>query len=254
MSYGLWLSTAGMQINDYRQSVMSNNLANANTVGFKHDLAVFTERAVESVASGRHRFSHDVLDGMTGGVFVTPTVQTFDQGDLDKTGSHLDVAIVGDGFLTVADGDETKYTRDGRLAINTEGELVLAAGEGRLRVLNEQGQPIRADLQDGGEVRITSNGQVLQDGDTLGRMDIVSFEDNSRLVKQGSNLYTNHGGEQRPSTSELRVGYLEQSTANPMNGLAKMIETSRAYELNANLISLQDQTIGQAVTSVGRIG
>lgn len=253
MSYGLWLSTAGMQVNEYRQTVMANNLANTNTTGFKQDFAVFMERAVESVASGKHRFSHDVLDGLSGGTFVRPTVHTFAQGDLDQTDNPLDVAIFGKGFLSVQDGEDTKFTRDGRMTINGKGELVLAAGGGRLRVLDDQGQPIRVDLDAGESFRITPDGQFWQGDDSIAKLGVAEFEDRTQLVKIGGNLYSNYGSKLKSSTSELRAGYVEQSTANPMSGLAEMIETSRAYQLNANLISLQDTTIGQAVNTVGRI-
>ncbi len=253
MSYGLWLSTAGMQVNEYRQTVMANNLANTSTTGFKHDLAIFMERGVESVASGGKRFSNDVLDDMTGGTFVQPTVHTFAQGDLDKTDNPLDVAVFGEGFLSVQDGDETKFTRDGRMTINGRGELVLAAGGGRLRVLDDQGQPIRLDLEAGESFSVSRDGQLWQGSDSVAKLGVVEFEDRAQLVKHGGNLYANHGSAERSSTSELRAGFLEQSTANPMSGLAAMIETARAYQLNANLVSLQDTTIGQAVNTVGRV-
>ena len=73
MDYGLWLSAAGLQANEYRQALIANNLANAETVGFKHDLAVIRERRTEVAEGGGGRFAHDLLDGLTGGSGVAPT-------------------------------------------------------------------------------------------------------------------------------------------------------------------------------------
>jgi len=255
MSYGLWLSTAGLQTNQYRMSVMANNIANSNTVGFKRDLAVVRERSVESsMDAANRRFTHPTLDHMTGGAFVSPTVHTFEQGDLERTDNPLDLAIYGDGFFVVGDGSDTRYTRDGRMTLNDSGELVMTAGQGRFRVLDTSGQPIRLDRTGGGEIVVREDGMILQDDVPAGRIATVRFDDRGRLTKSGGNLYRNHGDAPTPSSSQIKVGYVEQSTAGPIDGMAKMIEISRAYQLNANLISLQDQTIGQAVNTVGRVG
>lgn len=253
MTYGLWLSTAGLQVNEYRQSVLANNLANADTVGFKHDLAVMQERPVAS-AGGDPRFAHRVLDGMTGGTWVRPTVHTFERGEFEQTGNPLDVAIDGDGFLSVSDGSETRFTRDGRMTVNPGGELVLTAGEGRWRVLDDVGQPMVVDPTAGGTVEVSDDGTIRQGGAAIGTLGVVAFADRSQLSKVGGNLYRNAGPQPAATDARVRSGHVERSTVNPVAGLAKMIEASRAYELNARMISMQDQTIGMAVTTVGRIG
>jgi flagellar basal-body rod protein FlgF len=254
MTYGMWLSAAGMQVNDYRQSVMANNLANSNTQGFKHDLTIVRERTMESMTADGSRFGHPVLDGMTGGLFVQPTVHTFGQGELEQTGRSLDVALYGDGFLSVRDGDDVRFTRDGRMTTNVDGELVMVSGGGRARMLDESGQPIRVDTSSGVSVNVTRDGRVWQGADEIGRLGIVTFEDKSSLSKIGRGLYNSYEQAPTESTAQLRPGYVERSTLDPVKGLASMIEVTRAYEMNANMISLQDQTIGQAVTTLGRIG
>ncbi len=255
MTYGLWLSTAGLQVNEYRQDVMANNLANADTTGFKHDLAVIHERMVESRSgAGNRAFAHPLLDRLTGGVWVKPTVYTFEQGALESTDRPLDVAIYGEGFFTVRDGDQTRFTRDGRFTLNRDGELVMVAGRGRFRVLSDVGEPILLDTGHPGGITISSDGTIGQGAGQIAKLGVVDFADRSQLSKAGENVYRNHGAPGTPSSSEVRSGYLERSTADPIRGLAAMIEVSRAYQLNANLISLQDQTIGQAVGRVGRIG
>ncbi len=255
MTYGLWLSAGGLQTNEYRQTVLANNLANANTTGFKHDLAVIHERRMESAtAPGGGRFRHPVMEGLTGGAWVRPTIHTFEQGSFERTGSPLDLALEGDGFLTVTDGKEVRYTRDGRLSLNGEGELVMVAGAGRWRVADEAGRPILVDPYSGGQIAIANDGTVRQGEDVVSRLGLRSFDDRTELTKEGANLYRHHGATFKTSTARVRSGFLERSTFDPIQGLASMIEVSRAYQMNANLLSLQDQTIGMAVTTVGRIG
>ena len=123
-SYGLWLSAAGMKVNEHRQTILANNMANANTTGFKHDLAVVRQRLIASEARGNGATAtHSVLDGLSGGVQVEATFHSFVQGRIEKTGRPLDIALHGDGFLTVSDGENTRYTRDGQLTTNAVGEL-----------------------------------------------------------------------------------------------------------------------------------
>ncbi|MCH7527184.1 MAG: flagellar hook basal-body protein [Planctomycetes bacterium] len=255
MTYGLWLSTAGMQINDYRRSVMANNLANVNTVGFKHDLAVIQERLIESKAgAGGGRFAHGLLDNLTGGAFVRPTIHTFEQGGLSKTSNPLDLAIEGDGFFVVRDAQTTQYTRDGRFTLNKEGELVMVAGQGRFRALDVQGIPIRLPDANGRRITVSGDGTIRMGDEEIAQIGLVDFDDRSQLTKVGGNRYRNDASPTRPAAGTIRSEHVEQSTFNPIAGLAQMIEVSRAYELNARMLSLQDFTIGQAVTTVGRVG
>ena len=255
MTYGVWLSTAGLQTNEYKQAVFANNLANTGTVGFKHDLAVVHERAMESASSGNARYGHAVLDGLTGGAWVRPTIHTFEQGVLEQTKNPLDVAIQGDGFFAVREGKETRYTRDGRFTMGANGELVMAAGGGRRRVLDVEQQPIVLDPAGGEAVDVGFDGTVRQGGQVVGEIGIFEFAERGQLSKLGGSLYRNDGaGPIAAVGSEVRGGFVEQSTANPIEGLAAMIEASRAYEMNANMITMQDETIGQAISRVGRLG
>jgi flagellar basal-body rod protein FlgF len=252
MNYGLWLSAAGMQVNEYRQDLIANNLANSETVGFKHDLAVIRERRVESqVDPTGSRFAHPVLDGMTGGAWVRPTYHSFEQGVLVKTDKPLDVAIEGNGFFTVRDGDQVRYTRDGRFVVNAGGELVSAADGGRLRILDKEGSPIRVDRSQ--PVTISATGVVFQGREPVAKLGVVDVDDAQKLRKVGRNVFAGVGETAKPSTSQLHPGFVEQSTADPVGMLAQMIEAARAYEANARLVTLQDELNGRAATQIGRI-
>ncbi len=253
MDYGLWLSAAGMQVNEYRQALAANNMANVDTVGFKRDLAVIHERRVESATDSRGlRYRNPLYDGMTGGPWVRPTYHSFEQGAFRPGGKH-DVAIDGDGFFTVLDGDQPRFTRDGRMTINTQGELVSMAGNGTIKFLDEGGSPIVVNRHQ--PVDITAGGSVEQDGTRVARLGVVDVDDVRKLRKVGQNLFIGTNDvKTQPTTSSLKVGFVEASTVTPVEGLMTMIEVTRAYETNARMITMQDEINGQAVNRVGRIG
>jgi len=252
-SYGLWLSAAGMMVNDHRQTVLANNMANADTAGFKHDLAVVTQRQVQSRASaGGLQYAHPVLDSMTGGVNVRPTYHSVEQGPIEPTGRPLDVAIDGEGFFAVSDDNVTRYTRDGEFSRSMEGELVLSAGDGRWKVLSDASTPIVLNEQ-GGEIRVSGDGTVRQGAVVVARIGLVTTDDMQSLRKVGENLFEATSGEVAPIEGRLVPGARERSTFDVMEGLATMIEATRAYELNAKMIQLQDDATGQAVSRIARV-
>jgi len=220
--YGLWLSAAGMQINDHRQSLIANNMANAETVGFKHDLAVVRQRQVESRENaGGARLSHPVLDGLPGGVNVMPVFHAFDQGPLQTTGRPLDIAIEGDGFFPVSDGNETRYTRDGRFALTDGGDLVLVAGNGRWRVLDDGGAVINIDPA-AGAAELADDGTVRQGKAVIARLGLYSNENKQSLRKIGQNTFR-ATADMTPVAGRFKSGTVEGSSFDVMQGLASMI-------------------------------
>lgn len=252
-SYGMWLSAAGMQANDYRQTVLANNMANINTTGFKQDLAIVHQRRVESREDvGGMAFVEPVLDNMSGGLVAQPTHHAFEQGMIERTNNPLHMAIDGDGFFSVSDGKDIRYTRDGAFTTNTLGELVMSAGGGRWRVLGESDEPLLI-LPDGGRVRVSGDGTIRQGEQIVGRIQVVDKEDKTALRKVGENLFENREGELTPVRARIVGGALEGSNFDMMRGLASMIEVTRAYQLNATLAQLQDNATGLAVSRVGRV-
>jgi flagellar basal body rod protein FlgG len=252
-SYGLWLSAAGMQVNQHRQTILSNNMANANTTGFKHDLAVVTQRHMESASSpAALGFAHPVLDGLAGGVNVRPTYHNFAQGSVEHTGRSLDVAIDGEGFFSVSDGKVTRYTRDGGFAINSAGELVLSAGEGRWKVLDRNGARIVVD-RTAERVQVSEDGTIRQGRTAVATLGLFTTDDKQSLRKQGENLFEAGDSEMTPVSAGLVPESRETSNFGVLEGLVPMIEIARAYQLNATMLQLQDQLVGQAVSTVGRV-
>lgn len=250
MIYGLWQSASGLRTQDYRQTIIANNMANLNTPGFKPDSVTFAERLSE--AKSRGGFNSDrILRGVTGGVVETEVYTNFASAPLDPTGNPLDVALVSDGFLTVQTPDGPRFTRDGRLAKGPNGMLV-HAGTG-FPVLSDQGREIVIDLASREKLEISSRGLIRQGLAEVGRIGVVDFADRHKLNKTGSNLYETSAEPLPRPDAELRQGAVEQSAVDPVTTLVDMIAGSRAYELNANFITLQDQTLGRVINDVGRV-
>ncbi len=251
MVYGLWLSAAGMAANQYRQNVASNNMANINTVGFKHDLAVLQERAVEAASHGDGlMYGHAVLDWLSGGTHVTPTVHSFEPGPTMTTHRPLDAKIDGPGFYRIATPAGERYTRDGRFALDAGRRLVTVAGGHA--VLSDGGGEIVAGP--GAPPEIDEGGRVRQGETVLATLGLVEFNDRSLLRKQGGNLFLATAGAAAAPARDSRITprALEASNIDPVDGLVDMIEASRGFEINANLVSLQDAMIGRAVNEIAR--
>ncbi len=252
-SYGQWLSAAGMKVNEHRQAVFASNLANMATAGFKEDLVVIRERRVASrEVPGATAFSHPVLDGLGGGVDVRPMNFRASQGPIESTGRALDVAIQGEGYFVVNDGEQTRYTRNGQFAVNSKGELVSSGGDGRWRVLDEGNNRIVVDPA-GGDVTVTGDGTILQGREVVGVLGAVKAAETQGMRKVGETLFDRGETEVSPVRPKFVAGAIEGSNVDVMTGLTSMIEVTRAYEMNANILRMHDQMTNEVVNTVGRL-
>jgi len=247
MIYGLYQSAAGMLIGEYQQDVLANNLANAETVGFKRDIATFAERLRASEAGRRQGPTCGLLESLTGGVWLGQTTTDFSEAQFIRTDNPLDVALAGPGFLRVAADGRQYLTRDGRLVMDAGGWLVSAADGAA--VLGQAGQPIRLNPR-GGAARIDEDGRIEQDGVTAGRLGIVDVADYGALRKAGHGRFAADGAALRGSPAKVISGAIEGSGVQPVRELVAMIEAARAYQLNAQMVSLQDQTAGRLINAV----
>ncbi|MEE8169281.1 MAG: flagellar hook-basal body protein [Phycisphaerae bacterium] len=254
MIYGLWQSAAGLQAQKLRLDVFANNVANVDTPGFKPDAISLVERLTASqggTALGEAPYPpHPTLDRQTGGVTFSPTYTDFSTAAPVTTGNALDLAIDGDGFFSVRTEQGVRYTRNGRLTMRVDGTLVTAAGA--FEVLSTAGRPIRVNPS-AGAIQVGADGRVRQGDTVLARLGIVDFADRQRLEKTGRNLFEANGAPPKAATGEVRQFAYESSGVNSVTGLVRMIEAQRAYQLNATMITIQDQTLGRVVNDVGRL-
>lgn len=254
MINGLYLSAQGAQTQQVRLGVVSNNLANASTTGFKRDLAVFQSHAPYDLVQGNSADTPDHLKSSMGGVTTAEIKTDFSQNAIRATGGGLDIALTGPGFIKVSDGKNRFLTRDGRLQVSQDGTLVTS---GNQKVLSDGGTPLAVDPA-GGAITISPDGVVSQESAQgllgVGRIALVQPNSLDELSKVGKNLYRNDGGE-KPAGNELTLkqGYLEWSGVEPVQEMVQLIETSRAFEANINMIKYQDEALGTLLNTVPRL-
>jgi flagellar basal body rod protein FlgG len=251
MLYGLYLSASGMISSAYKQDVVANNLANSESVGFKRDVASFKERLTEAQERRLPGRSNAMLEMLGGGILAQPTLVDTRQGEIEPTGNALDVAIQGDGYFGVTTGKgESRLTRNGQFAVNKDGHLILANGEGQA-VLDPKGQPIR--LLPNIPVTISQDGTITQDKQVTGRIGVFDVADRSKLTKKGGTLIAHPNQQLIPGNGVLRSEFVERANVDPATELSDLMETQRQLEANANMIRYQDQTLGRLVNEVGKI-
>jgi flagellar basal body rod protein FlgG len=252
MVYGLYQSAAALQVQEYRQAITANNLANVDTPGFKPDRITFQDRLSRSIAQKTMATRHPVLDGLPGGVFESPVYTDHAQGPLTTTDAPLDLALEGEGLFKLRTDDGIRYSRDGRLVMDRDGRLRHAASGGE--VLDDRGRPLLVDSRSRSPLRIDERGQVSQGADEIGRLAIVRFADAQALGKTGANLFSASGKEIAAEDVSVVQGAIEESNVDPVATLVDMIQATRAYQINATILTLQDDSLGRVVNELGRIG
>jgi flagellar basal-body rod protein FlgF len=219
--------------------VVANNIANIDTNGFKADFSLFEEYLMPGARDGNFR----VADSPVSFVRDRGTLIDLNQGPFQRTGNPLDVAINGDGFLVINTPQGERYTRNGALAINAQGELVTSEG---YQVLGDGG-PIAFQNQDTG-VTINPEGTVsVKDPSNSsvaiirGQLRVVSFTQPARLQKEGGSTFSAPADmPSTPSTKSTVVqGALEKSNVRPIIEMSRMIEISRSYAAIANLLQAE---------------
>ena len=250
MIYGLYQSAAGMMTNEYRQAVLANNIANADTVGFKRDVATFAERTPAQAAGERAGTSATDMAGLSGGLWLGRTFTDFTAGTKTQTGNPYDVALDGPGFLAVQSNGQRLYTRDGRTLLRPDGTLV-AASDGA-EMLGRGGMPVRLNPF-GGQPNIDTQGRISQDGAIVGELEIVNFANYQALQKVGAARFAAPNAEPAPAPVLVQGGYIEGSAVEPVNELVNMMEATQAYQFNARMVSLQDDSVSKLINAVMRV-
>ncbi len=252
MNQGLWVAKTGLEAQQTRMAVVSNNLANVNTTGFKQDRAVFEDLLYQNIRQSGGQSSQDTLlpSGMSlgTGVRVVATEKLFTQGSVIQTGNAMDVAINGRGFFQILKPDgEIAYTRDGTFQLSAQGQVVNSSGyvvqPGITIPDGAQSITIGTD----GVVSVKLAGQPTPT--QVGSLEVADFINPVGLQAIGENLYieTAASGSAQPGTPGLNglgainQGALEGSNVNVVSELVNMIETQRAYEMNSKAISTADQ-------------
>jgi flagellar basal-body rod protein FlgF len=244
MDNALFVGLSRQMILRREMEIISNNIANMDTTGFKvESMMQKTDPAEPAVTLGGPRPVK----------FVAPdgVARDFGQGALMKTGGELDMAIEGKGFFQIQTPNGPRFSRDGRFTTDPTGRLVTQAGQA---VLDESGGEITIDAEKG-QVSIGADGSMSQGNERVGKVGMFTFANPGALEKAGDNLFRNASNLQPQATTDarLRQGHLEGSNVKPVLEITRMVEVSRAYEQTAKIMDSEADLSRRAVERLGRV-
>lgn len=258
MLKGLYTAYTGMINEQHRMDTMTNNLANASTVGFKKEGA--TSQSFDDILTVKIKDQSVGLQNVqrigtnNPGVKIGENYTDYTQGSFRVTDNTYDLALGGEGFFAIeytnkAGETSTMYTRAGQFTLNRDGYLVNENGD---YVLGTQNQRIRLNtLQDS---EISSNGTIIQNGVEVARIQVTDFEDYNYLEKFGETYYRPVEGARTVQTgATVNSGYLEMSNVQVVSEMVNLIAITRAYESNQKIIQTYDDTLDVAVNQLGRV-
>jgi flagellar basal-body rod protein FlgF len=266
----IYVAASGALVQKMRLEILSNNLANINTTGFKEDRAVFSNY-LSSEQNGIIDSNPDEISGIALEVFGSDdqsniqvkfdgTRTDFSQGQLRATGSPLDLALEGKGFFCIQSKDGIEqYTRKGDFKLGDDGKLVTQEG---LAVLGRNGgtiqiNPNQPNTVSGGQpiISVDENGVVSSGGTEIDSLKIVNFEDPSFLTKIGDSLFSpSESGKTGTEVdgTKIRQGFVEQSNVDPIKVMTELIEVQRAFESYQKILRSMDELLGRSVNEVGK--
>lgn len=258
MLKGLYTAYTGMLNEQNRMDILTNNLANASTVGFKKEGA--TSQSFDSVLAVK------IKDQSVGaknvqriginhpGVKIGENYTDYTQGSFRITGNTYDLALSGQGFFAVEFTNKTgetstMYTRAGQFTLNKDGYLVNENGD---YVLDTQSKRIKLNTL--AETAIASDGTIEQNGIPVAKIQVADFEDYNYLEKYGETYYKPvQGAKLTQSDAEVKSGYLEMANVQVVSEMVNLISITRAYESNQKIIQTYDNTLEIAATQLGRV-
>lgn len=254
MSNALWTAKTGLEAQQTRLSVISNNISNVNTNGYKKSRAIFEDLLYQnykqpgSASSNDTNFSSGIMLGT--GVKLAANQKDFRQGNLINTNNNLNLAIEGRGFFQVQlpNGDMS-YTRDGNFSFNGEGQIVNQSGYTVMPGITvpENTKEIRISKEGQVQAFVGANNEVVE----LGNIEISIFANPSGLLPMGQNLFMEtvssgpaiQGVANTESFGGIQQGFLEGSNVETVEEMVSMIEAQRGYELSSKAVSAADQML-----------
>jgi flagellar basal-body rod protein FlgG len=256
MIRSLWISKTGMDAQQTQMDVISNNLANVSTNGFKRSRALFEDLLYQTVRQPGAQSSQQTQlpSGLQLGTGVRPvaTERIFTQGAVNQTNNDRDLAIQGAGFFQILLPDgTTAYTRDGAFQSDSQGQLVTSSGYTLQPPITVPLNTIKLSIGRDGTVSITQAGSTTST--QIGQIQVATFINPAGLESRGENLYveTAASGTPNPNTpgtngaGALWQGYVETSNVNVVEELVNMIQAQRAYEINSKAITTSDQMLAK---------
>jgi flagellar basal-body rod protein FlgG len=256
MIRSLWISKTGLDAQQTQLDVVSNNLANVGTTGFKRARVAFEDLLYQTARQAGANSTQDntLPTGLQFGTGVRPTAtpRMFTQGNLQNTGNQFDLAVNGNGFFQIQLPDgTTAYTRDGSFHVDANGQLVTVNGFQLQPAITVPANALAVTVGQDGTVTATVPGQT--EPQRIGTIQLASFTNPAGLESRGQNLFVETAASGNPNANTpgsnglglLQQGYLETSNVNVVEELVSMIQTQRAYEINSRAIQTSDQMLGR---------
>ncbi len=251
MDRALWVAKTGLETQQTRMAVISNNLANVSTTGFKRGRGIFQDLIYQNIRQpgGKTSENTNLPSGLMlgSGVRTVATEKLFSQGNFIQTENSFDVAIEGRGFLQIQmPNGEIGYTRDGSFRLDSQGQLVTASGYPVEPAITVPANALSVSISNDGVVTATLPGQVAEN--QIGNLQLADFVNPTGLQPIGGNLFIETVSSGNPLTGtpgldglgSLIQGSLESSNVNVVEELVNMIETQRAYEMNSKAVAAVD--------------
>ncbi len=257
MLKGLYTAYTGMINEQHRVDVLSNNLANSATTGFKKEGT--TAEAFKDVLAYKIKDTSEPgiarrLGKMNMGVKIGENYVDYSQGAFHETGNTFDMALSGDGFFVVDFMDKEgncilKYTRDGSFTLNVDGALVNKNGDYLMSTNNTH-----IILDPTKDFRVDKQGRIYQNDVLQAQIQLMDFEDYDYLERYGENYFQPvEGATEMAANAEVYSGYLEASNVQVVREMVDLITFTRAYESNQKIVQAYDETLGKAVNDVGKL-
>ncbi|HLW26011.1 MAG TPA: flagellar basal-body rod protein FlgG [Steroidobacteraceae bacterium] len=260
MNIALWSAKTGLDAQNTQMAIIANNLANANTTGYKSSRAAFQDLLYQNVrqVGAQSTQNTQYATGLTlgTGVRIVATEKDFTQGSVTQTNGSLDVSIQGRGFFQITMPDGTlAYTRDGSFALDNQGNVVTATGYPLSPAITiPQGTQSVTIGNDG----VVSALSAANKSTTIGQIQLADFVNEQGLQPTGSNLLIESAASGAPQVSTpgtnglgtMQQGALETSNVNTVTELVNMIECQRAYEMNSKAITAVDQMLDYVTTNL----
>jgi len=254
----MWTAASGMQAQQTRIDVVSNNLANVNTTGFKQSRADFQDQMYQvermpgaSSSAAGTQVPTGIQVGL--GVRTGAVSPTFDQGNLESTGNNLDIAIEGKGFFQIQlPTGETGYTRAGSFNVDNQGRIVTADGNPLLSGITIPPDATEVNISKDGTVDVRQPGNAQPT--TVGQIQLATFTNPAGLKAEGGNIFKETAAsgpamQNMPNANgagSLQQGFLEKSNVSVVNEMVNMISGQRAYEVSSKAIKTSDQMLQMA--------
>jgi flagellar basal-body rod protein FlgG len=261
MNLALWAAKTGLEAQNTRMAVISNNLANTNTTGFKSGRAAFQDLMYQNIrqVGAQSTQNTQYATGLTlgTGVRVVATEKDYSQGSVLQTNNSLDMSVNGRGFLQITMPDGTiAYTRDGAFSLDNQGNIVTASGYPLQPAINVPAGAQSVTIGNDGIVTVKSTSNAK--GTQVGQIQLADFINEQGLQPIGNNLLVESAASGAPQVGTagtnglgaLQQGALETSNVNSVSELVSMIECQRSYEMNSKAIQATDQMLQYTTTNL----